>query len=235
MTRHSTGAAAIALLALALAGCDSGSESAEDSGPTEDAQVSAPAETEEAEPEAEVPTVDDLAALMLAPEDFLTPGWELLSNGPDDDSDDVGGICTFDFDEAVAADAPEAEASFSNTTLMTFATQGLVQVPDAEAVLAGILTELESCVGQAEAVDGGTTALVASEPLDFPVPGAAVSGCRYAESIVDGTPLYGPFCFGASGDRMMMFAALSPDPNGGITPEELTAVLTAATARAFTG
>ena len=235
MTRHSTGAAAIALLALLLAGCDSGGEVAEESAPTQDAEVTAPTETEEAEPEEETASIDDLAALMLAPEDFPSAGWELLSSGPDDDSDDTGGLCAFDFDEAVAADAPEAEASFSNNTLMTFATEGLVQVPDAETVLAGILTELEACVGQTEAIDGDTTALTTSEPLDFPVPGAAVGGCRYAESIVDGTGLYGPFCFGASGDRMLMFAALSPDPNGGITPEELTAVLTAATAKAFTG
>lgn len=236
MTRHSIGAATFALLALVLAGCDSGGEKAEETAPTQDAEVSAPAETEEAEPvDAEPAAVDDLAALMLVPEDFTTAGWEPASNSPDDDSDDTGGICTFDFDEVVGADAPEAEANFSNNARMTFATEGLVQVPDAEAVLAGILTELEACVGQAEATDNGTTALVTSEPLDFPVPGAAVAGCRYAETIIDGTGLYGPFCFGASGDRMLMFAALSPDPNGGITAEELTAVLTAATAKAFTG
>lgn len=235
MTRHSTGAAAIALIALLLAGCDSGGETNEESAPSPDAEVTSPAETEETEPEDEPSSIDDLAALMLAPEDFPGAGWELLSNGPDDDSDDTGGICAFDFDEAITADAPEAEASFTNNALMTFATEGLVQLADAETVLAGILTELESCVGQTEATDGDTTALITSEPLDFPVPGAAVGGCRYAESIVDGTGLYGPFCFGASGDRMLMFAALSPDPNGGVTPEELTAVLTAATAKAFTG
>ena len=236
MTRHSTGAAAIALLALVLAGCGDG-DGGDGSAPTQDAQTSAPADTQETEPaeaESPAPTVDDLAALMLVPEDFPTAGWELLSSGPGDDSG-TGGVCAFDFDEAVAADAPEAEASFTNNALMTFATQGLVQVPDAEAVLAGILGELEGCVGQTEATDGDTTALITSEPLQLAVPGAPVSGCRYAESIVDGTPLYGPFCFGASGDRMLMFAALSPDPNGGITPEELTTVLTAATAKAFTG
>lgn len=236
MTRHSTGAAATALLALVLAGC--GSE-AEESAPTPDTDVAAPTEdeAEEAEPvEAAPASIDDLVAGLLAPEEFPSAGWELLSAGPDAEDTTSGSVCTFDFDDAVPADAPAAEASYTNNTLMTFGTEGLVQVPDAETVLAGILTELEACVGQAEATaDDGTTALITSEPLDFAVPGAAVGACRYAESVVDGTPLYGPFCFGASGDRMLMFAALSPDPNGGVTADELTAVLTAATAKAFAG
>ena len=240
MTRHSTGAAAIALLALVLAGCDGGDGGdTEESAPTPDTEVTAPAEDEaqEAEPvEAAPASIDDLVATLLLPEELPSGGWELLSAGPDAEDGSSGGVCTFDLDDAVPADAPAVEASYTNNTLMTFATEGLAQVPDAEAVLAGILTELEACVGQAEATtDDGTTALVTSQPLDLAVPGAPVGACRYAESVVDGTPLYGPFCFGASGDRMLMFAALSPDPNGGLTPDELTAALTAATAKAFAG
>lgn len=239
MTRHSTAAAAIALLALVLAGCGAGSGGG---GPAADtvAEVTDPPAVEpETSPEAGASGPSgELESLLLTAAEIPGDGWARYPVEPDDEEDETGGVCALDFDEVLPAevDGTESNAAFTNDMRMTFVSESLVRVDDAEVRLSEILAQLEGCVGETESSDGDSTAVISSAPVDLTIAGAAVSGCRALRTaLVGGSVLQGHGCFGASGDRLLMIVTMTPEGLDGLTPDELTTVLGAAAGKAFTG
>lgn len=238
MTRHSTGAAAIALLALVLAGCDGGGGGETPAESVVEATYP-PAVEPETSPEAEASMPSgELESLLLTAAEIPGDGWAGYPAEPDDEEDETGGVCALDFDEVLPAevDGTESNAAFTNDMRMTFVSESLVRVDDAEARLAEILAQLEGCVGETESTDGESTAVISSAPVDLTIAGAAVSGCRAVRTaLAGGSVLQGHGCFGASGDRLLMIVTMTPEGHDGLTSDELTSVLGAATAKAFTG
>lgn len=171
------------------------------------------------------------AAQLLAVADLPAGDWVQQPPSPDDDSDDTGGVCAFDFDE-VAPTGPEGEAAFASNALGAIVSEDVIQVPDAPGVLTQILAQLEGCTGPAQGGDADTAVTLTSRPSAVTVPGAAVAGCRDADITLDGTPLVGTFCFGAADDVITMVAVMTVNPAGALTPDQISALAGTALAKA---
>lgn len=240
MIRHRTGAAAIALLALVLAGCENGGGDPDEvATPTDDVATSAPVEDGPTGSIDETGADTELLAALLTEADFPVAGWVARPDDPEPYVDEqTGGICTFDLTDALPADvlAAHVDRSFSSDAVAGILHHGLYEVPDAEAVVAELAAQVGACSGAYPGADAETEVSVTSSALSSVVPGAAVSVCRYHETTFVGQgTLYGPWCLAATGDRLVEVLAATPDPAAGIAPDDFEAVLTAITAKAFTG
>lgn len=239
MIRRSGAVVAVTILALALAACsDGGGTATEPSAPAAETTDPAPEPTEATEP---APRTDgDLAALLLTGDDIPVAGWTPEPDDADEGyvDDRSGGICTLDLTDVLSAEQQAAgvDRTFTNEAVAGLLAEGLYAVADAETLVVDLATQLAACSGPYDGADGDTSVSVSSSPLSSVVPGAAVSVCRYHQTTLGGASVvFGPYCLAATGDRLLEVVAATPDPTMGIAPEDFEAVLTAMTAKAFTG
>ncbi len=218
-------------LALGLAGCSAlaggGGEAVTDWGTA----------TPAAEPADDATGPGPLDALLPAPEELPGGGWQLDAAGAqrEQGADVPEATCLLDVTPALS---PEEYATESGRGYLVdgrddYLMVYVYEVAAAEQLGATLAAELAACSGGYEGRDDQGTYTITMSPSAVVVPGAAAGVCRTHEiAFDDGVTTLGTFCLAATGNHMVTVIDIAQD-GGQLDAAEMTAVLAAATTRAF--
>ncbi len=233
-------AASVVLLALALAGCNSG-QVMNDWGTAGD-QKTLPGERPTGVPTDwvvgdQADPGDPLDSLVLGAGDLPGGGWEQMPP-----SDGVMGgsrnkpdaACLFDFSTSLTLEElfTESGRDFIQPDNGLITSDFVWSVTSAEQVASQISAQLDGCTGPYEATDSEGTFTMSSSSSDAVLPALPVSVCRSFEMRWDASVITGTMCIGASGGTLL--EVMLGGRNGALFPAaDQAAILAAASARAF--